>query len=550
MSYVPANFIQNQSVLNAPFMNNVDQMVNNVLGGWTGTPTVGSVLAALGLTSAAAITTVPVPINEGGTGANTAAGALVALGGAPAATFPITPQETNAGVNPVNLQYSNSPHDIRRYAGWHGDGLNDDSAAWMSLAAVMAQGGNGVIPPGPTYVAMQVSFSVPAEQRVALWAYGVELYTNNGTTANAIDGFRVTGGGNSDSMTVYGMTYFQLDAVCTTGFYCNLSGLVTFVDCQVVVSSSVAANGGFACFRVLANTAGAGYWNKFIRCSTRQYSGNAATQAPFSFFLSGAANATTIRDCYITSTSYGVGMFCDSAGNVGNAVLIDGNHFEGGNAQAIIIDGAYLGTPVPAANVSGLRITNNRFESWQGVLEFYNLGADSAVPTFLSGNYLVSSSGFYIGQNNQASLNVSVNSWDQSITPPLSGSLNGSTSCLTNYGPFTFYNIAAASGDTVVMYVQNATATGNGWSMQLGSTPLASCRYKVGGGVFMNLVPGNSGYQIAGITLLTGQSSGYGTPTGGAHQASFAAGSITLPNLAAAVAQLIVDLKAGRMPTT
>lgn len=39
------------------------------------------------------------------------------------------------------------------------------------------------------------------------------------------------------------------------------------------------------------------------------------------------------------------------------------------------------------------------------------------------------------------------------------------------------------------------------------------------------------------------QPTGYGTPTGGAHQASFAAGSITLPNLAAAVAQLIIELK-------
>lgn len=40
------------------------------------------------------------------------------------------------------------------------------------------------------------------------------------------------------------------------------------------------------------------------------------------------------------------------------------------------------------------------------------------------------------------------------------------------------------------------------------------------------------------------QPTGYGTPTGGAHQASFAAGAISLPNLAAAVAQLIVELKA------
>lgn len=39
------------------------------------------------------------------------------------------------------------------------------------------------------------------------------------------------------------------------------------------------------------------------------------------------------------------------------------------------------------------------------------------------------------------------------------------------------------------------------------------------------------------------QPNGYGTPTGAAVQGSFAAGSITLPNLAAGVAQLILDLK-------
>jgi hypothetical protein len=42
---------------------------------------------------------------------------------------------------------------------------------------------------------------------------------------------------------------------------------------------------------------------------------------------------------------------------------------------------------------------------------------------------------------------------------------------------------------------------------------------------------------------LTNQITGYGTPTGGSRQGSFAAGTITLPNLAAAVAQLIIDLK-------
>lgn len=50
-------------------------------------------------------------------------------------------------------------------------------------------------------------------------------------------------------------------------------------------------------------------------------------------------------------------------------------------------------------------------------------------------------------------------------------------------------------------------------------------------------------YGIFNATPIV-QKTGYGTPTGNAYQASFAAGSITLPNLAAAVAQLILDLKA------
>lgn len=50
-------------------------------------------------------------------------------------------------------------------------------------------------------------------------------------------------------------------------------------------------------------------------------------------------------------------------------------------------------------------------------------------------------------------------------------------------------------------------------------------------------------YMRANGTFLGPAIAGYGTPTGGARQSSFAAGSITLANLAAAVAQLIVDLK-------
>jgi len=435
--------------------------------------------------------------------------------------------EVAAGVLPVNFQYNNSPHDIRRYAGWSGTGGVDDSAAWQALALVVGKGGNAYIPPGPTMIASEVIFQVPSLSRTVIWGYGVQIYTNN-TVANpygntsgaayAIDGLRFAGGGNSDSLTIYGLTYNQLDAVCLSGF--NLgngetsgsvrpAALVTLVDCQVVISSTVAANAGFSCFQLIANGIGNGYWNKFIRCSTRQLSGNIAAQAPFAFLLGGQANATTIRDCYITSTNYGVGLYVDSTGSVGNAVLIDANHFEGANAggnYCVIVNGATAGFPggVAGANVSGLRVTNNRAEGYLGggFVLFNYLAFDSAVPTFLSGNYLVSNVSQYTAQNNQLSLQVSFTSYDASVTPSYGPGQMTKISC---HNPFTVNNIGGVGGP----------------------------------GDFNAFV----GYQVAGTKVLGAQIAGYGTPTGGSHQPSFAAGSISLANLAAAVAQLIVDLE-------
>lgn len=69
-------------------------------------------------------------------------------------------------------------------------------------------------------------------------------------------------------------------------------------------------------------------------------------------------------------------------------------------------------------------------------------------------------------------------------------------------------------------------------------------------GVTTNASLDNSGninatgaYRVGGTQVVGARITGYGTPTGGANQGSFAAGSITLPNLAAGVAQLILDLK-------
>jgi hypothetical protein len=108
---------------------------------------------------------------------------------------------------------------------------------------------------------------------------------------------------------------------------------------------------------------------------------------------------------------------------------------------------------------------------------------------------------------------------------------------------------SAVSGNTTVaMYRGNSSAfSANSLVLQAGGSTTA------GGGIYFCVNNGTTTNTVMQLTATTfglfgttpaAQSTGYGTPTGGAKQASFAAGAITLPNLAAAVAQLILDLKA------
>lgn len=64
-----------------------------------------------------------------------------------------------------------------------------------------------------------------------------------------------------------------------------------------------------------------------------------------------------------------------------------------------------------------------------------------------------------------------------------------------------------------------------------------------GTGGFANRLLNAGGLQVLSHQVVGPQIAGYGTPTGNANQGSFNAATITLPNLAAGVAQLILDLK-------
>lgn len=113
---------------------------------------------------------------------------------------------------------------------------------------------------------------------------------------------------------------------------------------------------------------------------------------------------------------------------------------------------------------------------------------------------------------------------------------SGSTS-LAEVGRFTQNLLIGTTTDITgtggckIAGITNATAANTGAFQCLG-----------GGYIAGDLVLGGV-YRIGTTQVVGAQIAGYGTPTGGARQSSFAAGAITLPNLAAAVAQLIVDLK-------
>ena len=93
MAYTPVNFINGVTTVQAAWLNGVDQMVYNILGGWQG-QTVPLVQAALGIPSGGI--TFPISITEGGTGEPTASAALAALGGLPLSTW--TADFTAAGI--------------------------------------------------------------------------------------------------------------------------------------------------------------------------------------------------------------------------------------------------------------------------------------------------------------------------------------------------------------------------------------------------------------------------------------------------------------------
>ena len=387
--------------------------------------------------------------------------------------YPRSPQEVAASVTPTDLSWPTTPyHDIRRY-GFVGDGTTDDSAAWNKLGLVIGQGASGFTPEGPTMVKSQVTITAPAYQRVSLFAYGTQIYTTGAIYAmNIIGGFM---GG----LTVYGASHMNYtDALALGGF--NIFGAqnIALVECVGEGSTTLTTTANYSPFVLQpsdpTNDNTGPFWNRIVRCITRT-STTPVQLIPHGVLLLGAANATTISDCNFEGTTNNISILNQIGGSntgaLANALLVQGCAMEGGT-NGIYVNGQ---SSVAAGNtISGLRLIGNRGELLTNFLSINGVGADSAVPTMLYGNYLVSNVTNYFAST--GAVTPSIASWDPSVTPAYAGSVNQS---MIGYYGFKFRALNNAV-DSVQSIAQNV---GSGFGLySVTGTDLWHARMRSGAG--------------------------------------------------------------------
>jgi hypothetical protein len=275
-----------------------------------------------------------------------------------------------------------------------GDGVADDAAAVQAaIDSVETLGGNLFFPPGRYLFGSQVTInrtfassgsSFVGERNLIISGYGAEIRTTGAITA-----FDVRGGWlPNHNCLIEGFTiYHRGNTQSVGGIRMIGAGRVTCREVSVVVSSSLPA--GYAAFSMEnldpANPDTGCFWNLIEQCSVRPWAG-AEGFCDYGVKLMGAANATTLRDNALSgSNTHVILMTHPGQAYVANAVNIDGNFFEGPTtATAINLVGANV---AGAYNVSGCRITNNRFEALNTAVALTGTGSTVQLPTYMSGNY-------------------------------------------------------------------------------------------------------------------------------------------------------------------
>lgn len=293
---------------------------------------------------------------------------------------------------------------------WFGcaiDGVTNDSTPLQGFFDYCGTNGvDGVLDPGTYLTSSQVTFTPTALKNICIFGFGAEL-----TTSGAISALKVSGGDQAHSREIHGVTVnHRGNASATAGFELVGASKTRLLGCSVEAHGTGAGYAAYWLHNTTPADANTGcFWCVIMRCGTRKRSGGDAGNMAYGVKLQGAANATAIMQCSFISCDVAVGFVNESGQTYcANGVVIDGNWMEGCTTG---IESNIAAT----STLSGCRITNNRAESLTTFFSMVGQTTLPAVPTWLSGNYMISSVTNYI--NNPNSLYV--NCWDFSITPNL-----------------------------------------------------------------------------------------------------------------------------------
>jgi len=273
-----------------------------------------------------------------------------------------------------------------------GDGVADDATAVQNaINYVQTLGGNLYFPRGVYLFNSQVTIdrtyassgsNFVGERNLIVSGYGAEI-----RTSGAISAFDVKGGWiPNHNCLIEGFTiYHRGNTQAVAGIRMIGASLVTCREVSVVVSGSLPA-GYFAFGMQQTNPADPDtgcFWNLIDQCSVRPWSG-AEGVSTYGIMLMGSANATTLRNNTLSGSTIHV-ILTPHPGQIyaPNSVNIDGNFFEGPTTSTAI----ELNSAAVTYHISGCRITNNRFEAIDTVVELTGTGTTVQIPTYMSANY-------------------------------------------------------------------------------------------------------------------------------------------------------------------
>lgn len=287
-----------------------------------------------------------------------------------------------------------------------GDGVTDDSAAVQAAVTYASSSGLTLVFPAATYF---LSSQITATRAGQYNDWKIEGYGAVLLTSGAISALKISTSQTPYQTIIEGLSVnHRGNATATAAFELQNTTHVTLRNCTVEAHGVGAGYAAVWLHNGTASDANTGcFWTTVENIAIRKRSGTDVGDIPHGVLASGSANATSILGGSISSCTNAITLTNESGQTfTPNGCLVANVWIEGNTTGVNVVQ--------PSTNyVSGLRIVNCRLESLTTFLSLTGSSIQPAVPTYCSGNYLISSVSSYLNNPN----NQYVTILDYSVTP-------------------------------------------------------------------------------------------------------------------------------------